>query len=165
VTHSADDWRDLLARHGPALVLYARQFCATHAAAEDAVQEAFVRCWPQRATVDEPLAYLYRAVRTAALDATRGEQRRAARERRLAEDEPRFEPPAAAAVEEHERLTQALAALPAEQREVVVMKIWGVLTFLQIADALDIPPNTAASRYRYALAHLARTLAEVKDEC
>jgi RNA polymerase sigma-70 factor (ECF subfamily) len=41
--------------------------------------------------------------------------------------------------------------LPAEQKEVLVMKIWGDLTFQQIADALDIPPGTAASRYRYAL--------------
>ena len=46
---------------------------------------------------------------------------------------------------------RALAALPTEQREVIVMKIWGGLTFKGIGNVLRISPNTAASRYRYAL--------------
>ena len=40
------------------------------------------------------------------------------------------------------------------------MKIWGGLTFPQIAAALELPVNTAASRYRYALAKLREALAE-----
>ena len=40
------------------------------------------------------------------------------------------------------------------------MKVWGGLTFPQIADALGVPANTAASRYRYALARLRQQLAE-----
>ena len=40
------------------------------------------------------------------------------------------------------------------------MKIWGGLTFPQIAEAAGISPNTAASRYRYALAALREQLAE-----
>jgi RNA polymerase sigma-70 factor (ECF subfamily) len=46
---------------------------------------------------------------------------------------------------------QALQILPDDQRQVVVLKVWGELTFAQIASALDISPNTAASRFRYAL--------------
>jgi RNA polymerase sigma-70 factor (ECF subfamily) len=41
---------------------------------------------------------------------------------------------------------------------VLVLKIWGELTFEQIATELEIPPNTAASRYRYALAALRKEL-------
>ena len=52
-----------------------------------------------------------------------------------------------------------LRKLPSEQREVLVMKVWGGLTFPQIAAALNVSPNTAASRYRYALAALRRELA------
>ena len=37
------------------------------------------------------------------------------------------------------------------QREVVVMKIWGGLTFEKISEVLDTSKNTVASRYRYAL--------------
>jgi RNA polymerase sigma-70 factor (ECF subfamily) len=59
----------------------------------------------------------------------------------------------------------ALGALPEEQREVLVMKIWGELTFSQIGQALAISPNTAASRYRYAIERLEIVLAdEVRHE-
>jgi len=51
--------------------------------------------------------------------------------------------------------------LPNEQREVLVMKIWNELTFAEIASALEISQNTAASRYRYALAALKKNLPSV----
>ncbi len=57
---------------------------------------------------------------------------------------------------------EALTRLPREQRQVVVMKIWGGLTFEEIGASLDIPPNTAASRYRYALDALRSSLQEAK---
>jgi len=63
---------------------------------------------------------------------------------------------------ERARLVQdALDRLPVEQREVVTLKIWGGLTFAEIAEALEIPANTAASRYRYALEELRRQTREV----
>jgi RNA polymerase sigma-70 factor (ECF subfamily) len=45
-------------------------------------------------------------------------------------------------------LSEALVQLPAEQRAVVHLKLWEGMTFDAIATTLDIPPNTAASRYR-----------------
>jgi RNA polymerase sigma-70 factor (ECF subfamily) len=51
-------------------------------------------------------------------------------------------------------LRQSLIALPEDQRQVVVLHVWGELTFSEIADVLNVSPNTAASRYRYALAKL-----------
>ncbi|MEI8197916.1 MAG: sigma-70 family RNA polymerase sigma factor, partial [Phycisphaerae bacterium] len=60
--------------------------------------------------------------------------------------------------EEQGRLENALRRLPPEQREVIQLKFYEQLTFAQIADILGIPPNTAASRYRYALAHLRELL-------
>ena len=48
--------------------------------------------------------------------------------------------------------------LPEEQREVLVLKIWSDFTFAEIAEQLAISPNTAASRYRYALTALRRIL-------
>jgi RNA polymerase sigma-70 factor (ECF subfamily) len=51
--------------------------------------------------------------------------------------------------------------LPAEQREVITLKVWGDLTFSEIGEALEIPANTAASRYRYGLAELRRLTKQV----
>ncbi len=48
-------------------------------------------------------------------------------------------------------LTSALGQLPPEQRAVVHLKLWEGLTFEGIGEAVEIPPNTAASRYRYGL--------------
>ena len=61
------------------------------------------------------------------------------------------------------RLEEAVVQLPSEQREVVVLKIWGGLTFAQIAEQLEVPANTAASRYRYALTKLRETLNTVEN--
>jgi RNA polymerase sigma-70 factor (ECF subfamily) len=55
---------------------------------------------------------------------------------------------------------RALRELPPEQREVVIMRIWGEMTLSEIATVLDVPANTVASRYRYALDKLRTTLKE-----
>ena len=68
-------------------------------------------------------------------------------------------------LEEDERSAQiekAIQGLPEYYKEVIILKIWGELTFEQIAETLDIPMNTAASRYRYALEKLRRTLTPAK---
>jgi RNA polymerase sigma-70 factor (ECF subfamily) len=61
-------------------------------------------------------------------------------------------------------LSEAMAELPAEQSAVVQLKLWEEATFEQIAEALNIPPNTAASRYRYALDKLRARLRPLYDE-
>jgi RNA polymerase sigma-70 factor (ECF subfamily) len=61
-------------------------------------------------------------------------------------------------------LDEALAQLPANQRAVVHLKLWSGLTFAEIADALAIPPNTAASRYRYAIDKLRALLRPIYEE-
>jgi RNA polymerase sigma-70 factor, ECF subfamily len=63
--------------------------------------------------------------------------------------------------ESQRALVAALDLLPNEQLEVLVMKIWNDLTFAEIASALEISQNTAASRYRYALATLKKNLPSV----
>ena len=155
-----DRWREWLDRHGPALVLFARQWSATRADAEDAVQNGFLKFWRTRDAAREPLPYLYACLRTAAMDLGRGERRRDRYERANEQpDAAAFEFP----VERHEReaaIETAIGQLPGDQREVVVMKIWGGLTFAQIGEALGVPLSTAASRYRYALTRLEQELSE-----
>ncbi len=61
-------------------------------------------------------------------------------------------------------LTAALGQLPPEQRAVVHLKLWEGMTFEGIAEALEISPNTAASRYRYGLDKLRDLLRPLYEE-
>ena len=63
-----------------------------------------------------------------------------------------------------EALAVALGEVPEEQRAVVHLKLWGGLTFEEIAAGLEIPPNTAASRYRYGLDKLRGRLRPLYEE-
>ena len=142
------------------MLLTARQLVPTQADAEDVVQEAFAKFWASRAGARDPLAYLYACIRSAAADLGRQSARRGAHEVAVARFVPRETPAseAPADMDEWRVVEQALGQLPQEQRAVVVMKIWGRLTFPQIGQAADIPANTAASRYRYALQGLRELL-------
>ena len=64
----------------------------------------------------------------------------------------------------HHALAEALGELPEEQRAIVHLKLWEDLTFQAIAELLDIPRNTAASRYRYGLDKLRVRLRPLYDE-
>jgi RNA polymerase sigma-70 factor, ECF subfamily len=93
--------------------------------------------------VDHALAYLLGIARHLA-------QR--VRQRRAAPVETPFEP----AQEDTSDLAalQLLRQLPPEQAEVVVLKVWHGFTFEEIGRALQLSPNTAASRYRYGIEKL-----------
>jgi len=153
VTEATIDWQPWFAGHGRALVLLARQWTRCQADAEDVVHDAFVRFWRRREGVRDPTGYLYACVRTVAID----HLRRRRDQVDLGEtSEPWFEASesGAEANERLDSLQQAIDSLPLEQRQVVIMKVWGGLTFASIAEAAAISPNTAASRYRYAVESL-----------
>ena len=159
-----ENWRPVFARLGPRLLLFARQWFASPVDAEDVVQEGFVRFWRREGKLTPGnQGLLFAAVRSAALDLLRKENRRQRREQTayneealFGSDAPSFDPAESAG--DNHQLELAMRDLPAEQREVLVLRIWGELTFAEIAIALAILPNTAASRYRYALTSLKKTL-------
>ena len=162
-------WETCYRELAPKLLLFARQWVASPADAEDVVQAAFVKFWrrqPQAQPEHYPL--LYSAVRTCALDFRRSGERRTRREANpdagvLREDATFFDH----AVEQREEAALveiALRELSPEQREVVVLRVWGGLTFAGIATALDQSINTITSRYRYALEALRRELKPYTNE-
>lgn len=161
--HEQRTWKDWIEAHGPRLLLCARQWTRSLADAEDVLQEAFVRYWRhQRQLPGDPQALLVTSIRRAAIDLARREDRRTAREERadggLADRETLFDKLPGEGDERRQEIEAALRRLPPEQREVLVLKIWQELTFEQIGASLDIPANTAASRYRYALTALRKQL-------
>lgn len=162
-TYLHAEWQRWLAKHGPALLLFARQQTARDPDAQDLVQDAVVESWQRQGDGEPPpLPLVFATIRRRAVDLARRQERRAQRERAALEPDSVawFDPP----LEDREMsqlLQQALAQLPATQREVITLKVWGGLTFAEIAATLDLPPNTAASRYRYGLEALRRLTREV----
>lgn len=153
-SHPDNPWEQLFQKLAPRLILFARQFEINSADAEDLVQDAFVKCW-RKGSRDEAL--YFSAVRSLSIDRARSRLRREERERQAVE-ECWFQSGGDGASILPESVEQALTALPSEQREAVVLKIWGNLTFAEAARVLEIPQNTVASRYRYAMTALRQTL-------
>ena len=107
------------------------------------------------------MSFAYQTIRCRAIDIGRQLDRRSIREdvTYQLQDTERGEWFEDNVVEKREiavMLGQALRALPSKLREVIEVKIWGGLTFAQIAKKVGAPLNTVTSRYRYALAHLRR---------
>lgn len=153
-----ENWKVCFSELAPGLLLFARQWVGSLADAEDVVQEAFVRFWRRDLSIKNR-ALLYSAVRSAALDLIRRDSRRARREvAALGDAEQTVQPQFEQLDDSQRELVQAVDRLPREQREVLVMKIWNELTFAEIGETLGISQNTAASRYRYALASLKKSL-------
>ena len=151
---SHEDWKVCFSDLAPGLVLFARQYVRSAPDAEDIVQEAFVRFWRKQHSIQNR-ALLFATVRSVALDLLRRDSRRLRREANAALEVDQFTTPQFDFDDgSQQQLAAAVDQLPAEQREVLVMKIWNELTFADIGEVLGISQNTAASRYRYALAAL-----------
>ena len=155
------DWNKVIDTHGRAFVLYARQWTQNHADAEDIVQTAITRlCQGLPAKREVKLGQIYRAIRNRALDMHKSRQRRLAREGAAAGQlyPSRMFEKDGTDDGISDSVQAALMKLPEDQREVIVMKIWGDLTFREIAEVLATSLNTVASRYRYAIEKLKSSL-------
>lgn len=148
----------LLDRHAAALELYARQWCDTP---EDIVQDAFLKLATQRTLPRDPAAWLFRVARNTAINASVAARRRTRRESASAVGVPPwFEPdPTAERGEiDPEAAAAELRALPIAEREVIVARIWGGLTFEEVARLQGCSLTTAHRRYQAGLARLQERL-------
>jgi RNA polymerase sigma-70 factor (ECF subfamily) len=149
------------------LVRYAETISGRREDAEDALQAAMIKLaqHPDRlAQADQPWAYFVKMVRneTLKIAESRRNRSRVVEMLRTWVSRPRFW-----TFPDHdwrENVEAAVKRLPPEQAEVVVLKIWEEMTFAEIAEVLGEPPNTVASRYRYALEKLQRTLQPLAEE-
>ena len=155
------DWRERLYDGKAAeLLLYGRALGLGETEAEDVVQETFVALLKLEKAPDNPEHYCVRAFRNRALNFKRGLWRRVARELESA----RWFEPAEVKNDLEEAAQRALARLPIEQREVIVLKIWHDMTYDEIGGTLDLSPNTVAGRYRYGMEKLKGILKEADYE-
>ena len=155
--------------HAQALFAFLLNFTRDENDTRDVLQEIFIKLVRQPGTIDvarDERAFLLRLAHNAAIDLMR---RRGTRDKHHEQfgienflafastsdpDEGVF----------RNELANALGELPTDQRAVVHLKLWAGLTFEEIADALEIPLNTAASRYRYGLDKLRTRLRPIYDE-
>jgi RNA polymerase sigma-70 factor, ECF subfamily len=153
--------------HGPRIYHYLLALLGNRAEAEDVLQAVFVELVRRPGClegVQSPRTYLLTVARHCA-----GRARKHAERRRQMENEAgkvrllEAGPQSQADPEETLRLEQAILGLPAEQREVLLLKAFEELTFREIGDVLGVSENTAASRYRYALDKLRARLGRPSD--
>jgi RNA polymerase sigma-70 factor (ECF subfamily) len=154
----------LVAERAAGLRLYACQLLPDDpSAADDVVQEAMVSLLTLAMPPDEPVPWMYRVIRNAAFDHRRSSARRKRRERHVAEASREwFVSRRAAAVIDAETVERCLAKLPAEQREIVVLRIWNGLSFAEIGTIVQRSASTVHGHYEDALTQM-RTVLE--DPC
>jgi RNA polymerase sigma-70 factor (ECF subfamily) len=130
--------------------------------AEDVVQEVFLKLVRRRGgPILELKAYLLTAARHQACSSLR----RSAPIELMADPEaamPAAQGRADGRLDRHD-VREALEALPSDQREVVVLKVYEQLTFEEIGRRVRASANTVASRYRYALKKLRQSLGDSAD--
>lgn len=139
--------------HANRLLLIAR---AIGEPADDAVQEAFIRLAVQKSVPDDPLAWLVRVTRNQLLQWHRSGKRREVRQQALQAQRNWFTCVDLDSQLDAVEVTVALQQLPAELREVVVMHLWGELSFEQIASLTSISRSAAHRRYTAAVEELRR---------
>ena len=141
----------LLDEHAAALELYARQWTECP---EDVVQDALVELVRQSKLPDNVLAWLYRVVRNRSQQ--RSSMRRRQREAVAAERTAAWLPNQTGI--DTEAAAAALAALPLDEREVVIAHVWGGLKFADIAVAVGTSLSTVHRRYERGLEGLRKKL-------
>ncbi len=132
---------------GGSLVLFARQWCSSP---DDALQEALLELATRDPAPRSPKAWLFRVVRNKAMNLARAERRRAKHETAFTAPSPWFEPDSGSFIDA-QLATTWLQQLPEIQRQIVTARIWGDLTFEQIAEVVDRPTATVFRLFREAL--------------
>jgi RNA polymerase sigma-70 factor (ECF subfamily) len=155
-TSQPGSYAALYDRMGRSMLRVATVMLRGSAEAEDAVQDVFVEIARQPDRLKHVLnldAYVFAMLRNNVTRRLRARQSELRHLKQLAQPSGADEPRSASL-----DLDEALKALPDDQREVIALKVDGGLTFAEVAEILNVSPNTAASRYRYALEKLRRSL-------
>lgn len=145
---SPEQLQQLLAEHGAALTLFAAQWTDTP---EDCVQEAFLELVRQPTAPRNSVAWLFDVIRKRAIDMNRAAQRRRKHETAAGAAAASWFLPAPSPEVDGQALAAALQELAAEQREVIVARIWGGLSFAQIGALVGASTSAAHRRYEAGL--------------
>ena len=146
----------MLANHGPALRLFAATWSDNP---DDCVQQALIKLAAADPIPDNPVAWMYTVTRNEAINCRRRQSRMKTRERIAAKHRPQFEYTPESEFDS-ERLEWAMSQLEQETRAMIVAKVWGGLTFEQIAVQASCSPSSAHRRFTIGLKKLRDLISE-----
>ena len=132
---------------GASLVLFARQWCACP---DDALQEALIDLATKDPAPVSPKAWLFRVVKNKAMNLARSQRRRSKHELSRAVPDLWFEAEPEGRLDS-QQVMHWIEQLPDIQRQIVTARIWGDLTFEQIAEVVDRPTATVFRLFREAI--------------
>ncbi|MBM7519736.1 sigma-70 family RNA polymerase sigma factor [Nocardioides nitrophenolicus] len=135
--------------HRVELVRLAYLMSGSHETSEDVVQAVFASAHQRWEAIENPPAYLRRAV----VNAVKGEQRRVLRRRARVPERPRVELPP-----EIDEMWARVARLPWVQRAVVVLHYYEDLPLAEVALVVGRPASTVRSDHRRALDKLRKEM-------
>lgn len=161
-TASNRPWDTWLAEHAEVFFLYARQQSRCESDAKDILQDVLLELWNKAHDQLPDRALVFATIRRRAMDLGRSIDRRSKRESSVADAAPTWFIPDVSANDSWQCLSHAVQNLSPDLREVLILRIWGDLTFPAIAEMLAVPIPTATSRYRYALEKLRERLPDLQ---
>lgn len=159
-------YSEIFAYYGPRVKSYLLRLGSDDAAAEEIAQDVMVTVWRKANLFDRKQAsvstWIFRIARNRRIDVFRRTQKPP-----LDPEEPMVLPSAAPAPESvveaqdtESQVREAMAALPAEQLELIKLAFYEGLSHREIADRLDLPLGTVKSRIRLAFARMRGNLDE-----
>lgn len=153
-----EGFRQLYREFAPRLKAYLMStFGLGSQSSEDIIHDAllpWVETPARMAAIENPTAYLFASVRNGFLQSKR--RPTVPFDDTEASIDPTPDP--ATGIE----IRRALAKLLEEQREAVVLRVWGGLSLAELAEHQGVPLQTASSRYRYGVAKLKEILSWVE---
>jgi RNA polymerase sigma-70 factor, ECF subfamily len=155
---ASETWRSWIAGRAHTFLLYARQQTQCEEDARDVLQDSLFDAWRRTSGGVPDNALVFATIRRRAIDAARAAGSRSRRESAWAGGAEDCFAPDPAAADTGRALAAAVQSLPDPLREVLTLRIWGDLTFPEIARLTGAPVATVTSRYRYALDRLRETL-------
>jgi RNA polymerase sigma-70 factor, ECF subfamily len=155
----ADAFATLYDRHSGAAYSLAHRMMGERQAAEDLVQDAFLKLWrgassyrPERGSVR---SWLLAIVHNQAIDQLRSSASRRRMQEKVEASEPRVQPSEAFAESwrnvQREQVRAALEDLPDEQSKVLELAYFDGYKQVEIAELLDVPLGTVKGRLRLGL--------------
>lgn len=155
--------RELMERYGGIVLGVARRVVAEQSFAEEVAQDAFVALWRRPGAFDPTRgslqSFLVGIARNKAIDLVRREESMRRRtDELIAEVATRPTSTTMDRVHDVADLSDAMAALPATQRDAIALAYFGGRTYREVASELDIPEGTAKTRLRDGLSKMKKSM-------